>query len=190
MPGSSERAPAAAPPVEDGNAATAGGASLTDAHVRELATQASRMRGMSGNVQRLLQLAAGEVQGALEDTRESFGLATADTGRERCGNSNSKVTAAPAVPVAAAVGTQTGHDSELGRERIDDLLEELRGAEAATRALEADKARLDAELGRAVEEVAGAQRLLREKTAQVGYVDVCLAPLWKYAEVQGRLHPL
>lgn len=129
----------------------------TDTLVSELAVQASRLRGMSGNVKRLLQLAMGEVQGALQDTRESCGLATAETEH-----------AASRMPVpqektAAAMGTQTEHIKSL-----DVVMEELRGSEATARALEAEKARLDVELGKAIDELEGVQEKLREKTAQVG----------------------
>lgn len=42
-----------------------------------LTAQQSRLRDIRGHVKRLLQLAAGEVLGDLEDTRDYFGAATA-----------------------------------------------------------------------------------------------------------------
>lgn len=129
----------------------------TDTIVSELAVQASRLRGMSGNVKRLLQLAMGEVQGALQDTRESCGLATA--GAEHAAGHVSL----PQEKTVAAISTQTENIKSL-----DVVMEELRGSEATARALEAEKARLDVELGKAIDELAGVQEKLREKTSQVG----------------------
>lgn len=126
--------------------------SSTDAHVHELAAQASKLRGMSGNVKRLLEIAAGEVQGALEDTRDSLGVAAAAT----------------ATAATAVAGTQTQQES-VGhtKEEVDALEQKLRDATAAARALEAEKSRLDGELGTAVGELAKVRGLLREKTAEV-----------------------
>ncbi len=131
------------------------GGSPTDAHVHELAAQASKLRGMSGNLKRLLEATAGEVQGALEDTRDSLGVAAA-----------AAATAAAATATAAA-GTQTEGDLSFTRESVDALEEELRRATAAAGALEAEKSRLDGELGKAAGELSKVQGLLREKTAEV-----------------------
>lgn len=113
---------------------------------------------MSGNVKRLLEIAAGEVQGALEDTRDSLGVAAA--------------AASPPTPAptTAAVGTQTQQESGgPTREGMDALEEQLRDATAAARALEVEKSRLGGELGTAVGELAKVQGLLREKTAEVRF---------------------
>lgn len=142
--------------VEEGEGqrpAAGGGASSTDAHVHELAAQASKLRGMSGNVKRLLEIAAGEVQGALEDTRDSLGVAAA--------------AAATATAPATAVGAQKQESVGPMKESVDALEEELRDSTAAARALEAEKSRLGRELGTAVGELAKVQGLLREKAAEV-----------------------
>lgn len=119
-----------------------------DAHVHELASQASKLRGMSGDLKRLLQVAAGEVQGALEDTRDSLGVAVA-------------------AATATAVGTQTAGGVIPTKDNVDALEEELCGVKAAARELETQKLRLDDELGGALEELAKIQGLLRDKTAEV-----------------------
>ncbi|CAM9948242.1 unnamed protein product, partial [Ectocarpus sp. 12 AP-2014] len=87
---------------------------------------------MSGNVKRLLQLAAGEVQGALEDTRDSLGVAGA---------------------TAATVGTQTaqGLDGPT-REEVECLEQQVVRMKAEAQALEAEKSRLSDELSAAVGE--------------------------------------
>lgn len=145
---------AAAAEEEEGQQATAGAPSSTDAHVHELAAQASKLRGMSGNVKRLLEIAAGEVQGALEDTRDSLGVAAA-------------AAATAAAAAATEVGTQTQESVGPTKERVGALEERLREATAAARALEVEKSRLDGELGAAAGELAKVQGLLREKTAEV-----------------------
>lgn len=146
---------AATPAQEEGQRPGAGARpSSTDAHVHELAAQASKLRGMSGNVKRLLEIAAGEVQGALEDTRDSLGVAA-----------SASTAAAAATKV---VGTQTQEES-VGRTKaeVDALERQLCDATAAARALEVEKSRLDGELGTAAGELAKFQELLREKTAEV-----------------------
>lgn len=114
---------------------------------------------MSGGVKRLLQLATGEVQGALEDTMESVGLA-ATAADERTANGGGAPDP-PAVVTVTTVATQAGDHG------ADGLVEELRAIEAVARALEREKARLDVELGKAVGELASVRELLRAKTAQV-----------------------
>lgn len=113
---------------------------------------------MSGNVKRLLQLAAGEVLGALEDTRDSFGAATPAAG-------NTRGTLAPSQGWEAGAGDPAA----LRRENVD-LTEQLREANSVARALEADKARTDDQLGKAVAQLAEAQGHLRDKAAQVCFV--------------------
>lgn len=140
----------------------------TDIHVHELTAEAAKLRGMSDNVKRLLQLAVGEVQGALDGTRESFGLATADDGHHRSDATDPQLRTGVASATANAVGTQTGDDVVHTREGVDILVEKLREGEAAARALEAENSRLEAELGKALGELASVQELLRDKAAQVG----------------------
>eukprot|EP00903_Cladosiphon_okamuranus_P008266 g7956.t1 len=165
-------APAPAPAAEEEEERRPGveaRASSTDAHVHELAAQASKLRGLSGNVKRLLEIAAGEVQGALEDTRDSLGVAAAAT----------------AATATAAVGTQTHRESASAgptKEEVDALEEQLRDATAAARALEVEKARLDGELGTAVGELSRVQGLLREKTAEAQVLEAQVARL----EAEGR----
>lgn len=132
--------------------------SATDAHVHELMAQASRLRGVSSNVKRLLQLAAGEVQGVLEDTRESFGLATTVDGKNKSSSD-------PQVGTLS-MGTQT-EDDPSGKTRVEVLMEELRGAGAAVKALEAEKIRVETKLSQSAVELAKVQELLRGRTAQV-----------------------
>ena len=123
--------------------------------MHELAAQASRLRGMSGNVKRLLEIAAGEVQGALEDTRDSLGVAAS-------------AVAGRAAAATAVVGTQTQQEGVgPSKEEVDALEQQLRGAAESARALEAEKSRLGGELGTAVGELAKVQGLLREKAAEV-----------------------
>ena len=114
---------------------------------------------MSGNVKRLLQLAAGEVLGALEDTRDSFGAATPASGH-------------PREALAPSQGWEAGAGDPAAprRENVDILTEQLREANSVARALEADKARTDDQLGKAVAQLAEAQEHLRDKAAQVGFV--------------------
>ncbi|CAM9440994.1 unnamed protein product [Laminaria digitata] len=154
--GSRERPPGAptvaAAPEESQPATTS---SPADAHVYELTTQASRLRDMSGNVKRLLQLAAGEVLGALEDTRDSFGAAALTAG-------HTVGAAAPPQGGEAAAGDPAAPR----RENLDLLMEQLREAKAVARALEADKMRMDDELGKAMAQLTKAQGHLRDKAAQ------------------------
>lgn len=130
--------------------------SSVDAHVYELTAQASRLRDMSGNVKRLLQLAAGEVLGALEDTRDSFGAATPAAGHTR---------GAPAPPRGGEAAAE--NPAAPTRESLDVLMEQLREANAVARALEADKSRMGDELSKAVAKLAKAEGHLRDKAAQV-----------------------
>lgn len=129
--------------------------SSPDAHVHELASQASKLRGMSGDLKRLLQVAAGEVQGALEDTRDSLGVAAG-------------------AATATAVGTQTGGGVIPTRDNVDALEEELCGVKVAARELETEKSRLDRELREALGELAEVQGLLRDKTAEVRHGELLL----------------
>ena len=111
---------------------------------------------MSSNVKRLLQLAAGEVLGALEDTRGSLGAATSTADHARG--------VLPAVPGGKAAAGDPVAPNGAG---LDLLTEQLRGANAVARALEADKLRLDDELKKVVAQLAECQEHLRDKTAQV-----------------------
>lgn len=111
---------------------------------------------MSGNVKRLLQLAAGEVLGALEDTRDSFGAATPAAGHTR---------GAPAPPRGGEAAAE--NPAAPTRESLDVLMEQLREANAVARALEADKSRMGDELSKAVAKLAKAEGHLRDKAAQV-----------------------
>lgn len=132
------------------------------AHVQELAAQTSRLRRMSSGVKRLLLLATGEVQGALEDTMESVGLA-ATAADERTANGGG----IPDPPALATVATVATVATQVGGHGADSLVEELRTIEAVARALEREKARLDVELGKAAGELASVRDLLTAKTAQV-----------------------
>lgn len=157
--GSRKRPPgaAAAPAPEESQPTSA--SSSADAHVHELTAQASRLRDMSGNVKRLLHLAAGEVLGALEDTRDTFGVATPAAGHTR---------GALAAPQG---GEATAGDPASPRgENVDLLMEQLREANAVARSLEAEKARVGDELGKAVAQLAKAQEQLRDKAAQVCFI--------------------
>ncbi|CAM9412797.1 unnamed protein product, partial [Ectocarpus sp. 6 AP-2014] len=161
-PGATEETPSAAPAEL---AATAGerptsaatSSLSTDAHVHELAAQASKLRGMSGNVKRLLQLAAGEVQGALEDTRDSLGVAGA---------------------TAATVGTQTaeGLDGPT-REEVECLEQQVVRMKAEAQAREADKSRLSGELSAAVGELTKVQGLLEDKMSEAVALEAHVARL-------------
>lgn len=171
--GSRERPPgaaaAAAPAPEESQPTSA--SSSADAHVYELTAQASRLRDMSGNVKRLLQLAAGEVLGALEDTRDSFGAATPAAGHMR------GTLAAPQGGEAAA-----GDPASPRRENVDLLMEQLREANAMARSLEAEKARVGDELGKAVAQLAKAQEQLRDKAAQVCFISgIFFCAAWDFS---------
>lgn len=159
----------------------------TDDHVHELTAQASRLHGMSDNVKRLLQMAAGEVQSALEDTREAFGLAPADDGHQR-----DVVSGGLPVVASATAGTQTRVDVVSAQQSADAVAEDVRRMEAASHAPEIEKARLDLELEKVVGELAHTQNLLRHKTAQVilqrrfdsSSSPSCLCP-WTWVLVSG-----
>ncbi|CAN0527810.1 unnamed protein product, partial [Ectocarpus sp. 12 AP-2014] len=161
-PGATEETPSAAPAdlaAAAGERPTSAATSSlsTDAHVHELAAQASKLRGMSGNVKRLLQLAAGEVQGALEDTRDSLGVAGA---------------------TAATVGTQTaqGLDGPT-REEVECLEQQVVRMKAEAQALEAEKSRLSDELSAAVGELTKIQGLLGDKMSEAVALEAHVARL-------------
>lgn len=105
---------------------------------------------MSRDLKRLLQVAAGEVQGALEDTRDSLGVAAA-------------------AATATAVGTQTGGAVAATRESVDALEEKLREVKRTAGELETERSRLGGELDEALGELSRVQGLLRDKTAEVRY---------------------
>ncbi|CAM9394029.1 unnamed protein product, partial [Sphacelaria rigidula] len=114
--------------------------------VHELTVQASRLRDMSRSVKSLLQLATGEVEGALEATSNSAG-----SRREK-----------------ATATTQTENGVWWGgREVLDKLKEELGMAKTTTEILQQENARLEQELDRATAQLGEVGEMLDSKTAQV-----------------------
>lgn len=154
-------AAAEAPGLSSSTAAAAPATNDADAHVHELTLQASRLRDMSRSVKGLLQLATGEVEGALE--------ATGNTEI----HSSSRFHGAVPPPVETdrdvrVVTTTTQTEGVLvGREVVDGLKEELRVADGATKAIQREKARLDEELHRTAVQLAEIREALSNKTAQV-----------------------
>lgn len=146
---------------------------IADVHVHELAAQASRLRDMSRSVKGLLQLATGEVQGALDST-VGLGLTSGNGQQDRSiVPPPAPVAAAAPVVVASMASTQTGEDVP-GNGGLETVVEELQVAETAARALQTEKTRLDVELGKVTANLGELQAMLRAKTEQVCVYVVCV----------------
>lgn len=149
--------------------------------VHELTVQASRLRDMSRSVKSLLQLATGEVEGALEATSNSVEVPHTSSSSPFQGAT--VPTSASVVPTAAAAAgmVEAGSRREKatattqtedgvwwgGREVLDRLKEELGMAKTTTEILQQENARLEQELDRATAQLGEAGEMLDSKTAQV-----------------------
>lgn len=141
------------PPLSTKTATTA----ISNDHVDELTTHATRLRHMTQNVQGILQLTTGEARDVLGD-EEGDSAPRHEDGRD--------VARAPeAVTVTSA--TMQIETGARECERLDTLLEQLREAGARAQKLQIEKGQVNVELEQTSAELARVQELLSAKTAQV-----------------------
>lgn len=150
---------------------TSGPAASPNAHVHELDAQATRLRGMTQSVRGLLRSMPERDQGEVEDGSRPV----PGRGPKR------EVPCVPPVEAVVGDGTGGGRGSAVpaakqaegdGREckHLDAALGELRIAEGKVEGLQAEEARLNAEIERASTELSRVQELLNAKAKQVGEV--------------------